>query len=629
MEHEQLDSWCERVILSFVLLILGFTPLAFGGAPQFGFDPFVVVQWLTVGILAVWLVRFAINSKHRLLWPPVSWAVLAFMGYAVARYLTAEVEYVARQEVIRVLVYGVLYFAVVNNLHRQTMTQWLGVAIIVVATLVSAYAVFQFLAASDYVLSIEKPEGFRKRGSGMFISPNHLAAYLGMILPLSVAFTLTGRFEALMKIFLTYASFVIFAGICVTVSRAGWLASGIALAALFIWLLRERDYWRRGLTVLVVFLVLFGGIFWKADVGPERKERIDNAQRIENARFQIWKPAFAMWKDHWLTGVGPAHFESLFPAYRPAEPTLQTRTERVHNDYLNTLVDWGLIGALLVMACWGLFYYQVTHVWKYVQRSGNDLGGKRSNKAAFVAAGSMGLLAMLVHSFFDFNMHIPANAILMVTMLAIVSSHYRFAGESHWHTVRLPLRIPVNIVLVALLGYLGWQTWIRTGEARALWTAHRSAPKSEAQLAALRAAHGIEPRNFSTTTAIGNLLLASAQPGSGGAKVVAEEALTWFQKSTELNRHLPDGPSGVGRCLGLLGRPDEAEKSFKKAHEVDPNGYLTMAHYGSYYFQRDQLPQAREWLQKSVALMPDEKLNPTPASLLRTIAERLQSSGER
>lgn len=629
MEHEQLDGWCERVVLGLVLLILGFTPLAFGGTPQPGFDPFVVVQWLTVGILAVWLVRFAINSKHRLLWPPVSWAVLAFMGYAVARYLTTEVEFLARQELIRVLVYGTLYFAVVNNLHRKNATQTIGVAMIFVAMAISLYAVYQFLASSDYVWQIYKPEGFRKRGSGTFISPNHLAGYLGMILPLSIALTLTGRFEALMKIFLTYASFVIFAGICVTVSRGGWLASGIALVILFIWLLRERDYWRRGLFVLATFLVLFGGFFWKSDVGPERKERIEVAREVENARFKLWPPAFAMWTDHWLAGVGPAHFDSRFPAYRPAVPALQVPPGRVHNDYLNTLADWGLIGFLIVAACWALLGFQVSRVWKFVKRTNNDLGGKRSNKTAFVAAGSIGLLGMLVHSFFESNMHVPANAILMVTLLAIVSSHYRFAGETHWHTVRLPLRIPVNLVLLALLGYLGWQAWIRTGEVRALAAAHRAKANSDAQLAALKNAQSIEPRNFGTTTAIGNALLDRNQQGVGGYKAAAEEALTWFEKSAALNPYLPSGPIGVGRCLDWLGRHDDAEASFKRAGQVDPNGYLTMAYLGWHYFQREQFGQSREWLEKSLALMPDEKVNPIPHSYLKTIAEKLKASGQR
>jgi len=213
MQHEQLDRWCERGILGLVLAMLVYLPLAFGGVPQAGFDYFVVVQWLAAAVVAVWLVRFYVNPKHRLLWPPVSWTVLAFVAYAVGRYLTADVEFLARQELIKILVYAVVYFAVVNNLYRQEATQVIGVTLILVAMVISLYAIFQFITTSDFVWNLYKPEGFRKRGSGTFVCPNHLAGYLEMILPVAIAFTLTGRFEALMKIVLGYATAVILAGI--------------------------------------------------------------------------------------------------------------------------------------------------------------------------------------------------------------------------------------------------------------------------------------------------------------------------------------------------------------------------------------------------------------------------------
>src|SRR5689334_13256890 len=68
MDCEQLDQWCERAVLGLVLAILVYSPLAFGGV---GLGQFVVIEWLTVALLAAWLCRFWINPKHRLLWPPV------------------------------------------------------------------------------------------------------------------------------------------------------------------------------------------------------------------------------------------------------------------------------------------------------------------------------------------------------------------------------------------------------------------------------------------------------------------------------------------------------------------------------------------------------------------------------
>src|SRR5213592_2782391 len=209
MEPEQLDNYCEKGILGLVLVILVYSALAFGGLPQGGFDYFLVVEWLAVVMLLIWFVRFWVNPKHRLLWPPMCWPVLAFVGYAIGRYLTADIEYLARQELIKVLIYAGLFYAIVNNLHRQETTQIVGLTLIFLAMALSLFAVYQFLTGFDQVWNIHKPEGYRKRGSATFISPNHLAGYLGMVLPLALTFTLTGRFEPLMKIFLSYASLAI------------------------------------------------------------------------------------------------------------------------------------------------------------------------------------------------------------------------------------------------------------------------------------------------------------------------------------------------------------------------------------------------------------------------------------
>ena len=52
-----------------------------------------------------------------------------------------------------------------------------------------------------------------------------------------------------------------------------------------------------------------------------------------------------IWQANYWWGAGPAHFDHLFRIYR--DPHVQARADRVHNDYLNTLADWGVVGAVL------------------------------------------------------------------------------------------------------------------------------------------------------------------------------------------------------------------------------------------------------------------------------------------
>src|SRR3954453_17635360 len=239
LDRDGLDTWCERGVLGLVLAILVYSPLATGAVrPQ----DFVVVQWLTLALMSVWLARFWINPKHRLLWPMLCWPVVAFIIVAVTRYRTADIEVVARQELIRVLVYSVVFFAVLNNLHRQETTKIVSTILVMVAMAIAFYALIQFLTDSDRVWNFIKPEAYRKRGSGTFICPNNLAGYLEMLLPIGLAYTLTGRLSHLQKVLVGYASLVIFVGIVVTVSGGGWISTGVSLLVLFLFLVRQRGY---------------------------------------------------------------------------------------------------------------------------------------------------------------------------------------------------------------------------------------------------------------------------------------------------------------------------------------------------------------------------------------------------
>ena len=593
MDREQLDGWCEKGILSLVLAILVYSPMAFGTVPQGGFDPFLVVEWLTVAILIVWFVRFCINPKHRLLWPPICWPVLAFLAYAIGRYLTSDVEFLARQEMIKVLVYGAIFYAIVNNLHRQETTQIIGLALIFLAMGLSLFAIYQFLTGYDYVWNLYKPEGYRKRGSGTFICPNNLAGYLAMVLPLALCFTLTGRFRPLMKIFLGYAALAIFTGITVTISRGGWAATGVTLGVMYFWLFKQRDYRKQALAILAALVAIFAFFFWKADMPPDRYERFNVAAQVEDVRFRLWSPAVAVWKDHFWFGAGPAHFDARFRQYRPVDLELQFRPERVHNDYLNTLADWGLVGATLVLLCWVTFYYQVFSGWKYVQRSQNDLAAKRSSKAAFVSGGALGLLAILVHSLLDFNMHIPANAILAVTLMALVAAHYRFASERFWHTVRWPLRIPVTASLLAALAYLGPQAWKRTAQCYWLVKSEDASESSDARLAALKKAWSAEDRDFETAYQAGETLRLQSWQGREGYQSLAQQAMKWFEQAMKLNRYDPHALLRYGMCLHWLGQHEAAGAYLRRRRNWIPTATIPKPIWVGIRFNWKITPQLR------------------------------------
>ena len=169
-----------------------------------------------------------------------------------------------------------------------------------------------------------------------------------------------------------------------------------------------------------------------------------------------------MWRDHFYWGVGPGHFDYRFREYRPE--AFQQRPDHAHNDYVELLADWGVAGGVIIFAGIGIFIVGLVKTWPHVRRAENDFGHGMSSRYAFYLGAVSGLFALLVHSLVDFNLHIPANALVAVTLLALVASNLRFATERHWLRARWPVQFALTGVLGAAMVYFGAQAWRRGGE---------------------------------------------------------------------------------------------------------------------------------------------------------------------
>ena len=83
---------------------------------------------------------------------------------------------------------------------------------------------------------------------------------------------------------------------------------------------------------------------------------------------------------------------------------------RAHNDYLEWLLELGLMAAVLI-AVWLLFYVRQ---WERVWKRGEWM------QFRFVQAGAgIALLLMMLHSLMDFNLRIPANAVFTAFLAAV------------------------------------------------------------------------------------------------------------------------------------------------------------------------------------------------------------------
>ena len=624
MDREKLDKWCERGILGLVLAILVYAPLALGAVRA---SEFLVVQTLTCLALALWIGRVWVSHRPAVLWAPACWAILGFLAYVLIRYQSADIEYPARQETIRILIYAALFFIVLNNLNRQESVQFLAFALIAVAAFISAYAIYQFATNSNKVWHFVRPMNYDKRGSGSFINPNHLAGFLEMVLPLCLSYTLIGRFSHATKIVFGYAAIIILVGIGVSLSRGGWLVTALLLPIFLSVLLFQRDFRLRALVALVLLLTVGLTVAIKLRAENTRVQELVASGNMEEARFYFWRPAIKMWQDHFWLGVGPAHFDYRYREYRAPSWIAQVKPEYVHNDYLNTLADYGTLGTALILSAWILFYLGVFKTWPFVQRAPNDLETKTSNKSSFVLGASMGLVGILLHSVVDFNMHIPANAIVAVTLMALVTGHLRFATERYWISLQVIGKGFVSALSAGMIVYLAMQGIQRKHEA--YWLARVGSPTSIApqRLAALKHAFQADPKNGNTVYAIGETLRLMSWQGDPGFASLATEAMDWFRRAIQLNRFDVLSYLRLGMCLDWIDRRQEANTYFERATQLDPNGYYVAAFRGWHAVQLEDYAGAKQWFDRSLEIFDNTtNRNRMPAMYLEILRTKTEAS---
>jgi O-antigen ligase len=622
MDRERLDDWCEKGILALVLGILVFGPLALGAVEAW---QLAVIEGMTAGVLALWVARLWIGRRPQFLWPPICWAVLAFVAYAIGRYWRADIEYAARQELIRILIYTFLFLAVLNNLHRQEAMNIIGLTVVVLGMAIAMYACWQFATKSDHVWNLGAR--YPGRGSGTFIYPNSTAAFLEILLPMALSYVIIGRLPQVTKIFLGYAAAVMLAGIGVTLSRGGWLVTAVTLVVFCAAMLAQRDYWMQGLALAAVLALGGFALTPKAAMVMARIEHTFPDKNPDDMRLTVWQAGVEMWQDHVWWGVGPAHFNYRWRQYRPS--LLQQQPVRAHNEYLNVLADWGMVGGVLVAAVWVVLWRGVFQAWKAVRGARDDFSRKKSNKFALLTGAAFGLLAILLHSALDFNLHIPAIAILVVTLMAMLSSQLRFTTERYWFRARLPLKCVATVVFLAGGSGLIWAGWRAAEEDRWVRLAAHEEEISEPRLTDLEKAFAVEPMNFDTTYAIGEWYRNHSFHNMGSdPDALARTAMTWYRRGMKLDPY--DGYNWLryGMCLDWIAEDSASGEGsmpyFQRADELDPNGYFMAANLGWHYTQTGDAAAARTWFERSLRLQAGG--NDIAASYLPIVEKRLEES---
>jgi O-antigen ligase len=517
------------------------------------------------------------------------WTSAAFFGYIIARALFSPVEYLARTDIYAVLG-GLLVYLLVAFILTSARQRMSLIAVLMICAIAHVLVgAVQFRDGSQYMpISWLQRADYGRRASGFYVCPNHLAGLLEVVAIFAVSLVCWSRWPVWAKLLTAYVAAICYGGILLTGSRGGLLSSGTGLAVFL------------ALSLLILARA-GGGLFWKfagvAVVGVvvaalvvmfvlHRSEylagRVQNTFELQNLRREFWRAAVQQWHLNPFWGTGSGTY--LYYGRQFRSENVQVDVIRVHNDYLDLLCEYGLAGLILLAP------FLAVHVRRGV-RTFVRLGPKRaaaarkflSNGLALNIAALAAVATYGAHSVVDFNLHIPANVLLLAFVFGILANPGVERGDvqppprSAAAFLRLPLYGLALIVLVQTVRLLPGEYFAE--KARTAVRDYRPLYASYFALQGLER----EQKNPNLFYYLGRARVFQGDLHDGPARTSFYlAALDAFASARTLAPRDETFALEIAFTYDRLGRFAEAEWIFGEAFALDPNSRLMRAYYNEH-----------------------------------------------
>ncbi len=352
---------------------------------------------------------------------PLAAPLAALVALCLAATALSVQKTVSARAFVLLAAYICLYLIVLYHVRGQTELKRVAVVAASVGVFLGVFGLFKYAGVNPF--SWWDYSGFsaeiRGRNFGTsdtrlastFRNADHFAAFLSMSLPLGLGVAMSLR-TRLHRTLLSGGLLLTCGALILTLSRGAWLAALAALCFMIVYLSGGRTAGpNRSLKIAAGALAaacLVGLTSWASvdrfetlyDVGGESSF---------TSRVQTWKDTAAMIADRPVFGHGPGTYALVFPRYQG--PVRGGTFAEAHNEYLQFAAEAGL--PVLAVIAWMLVV------------GGREAMRKRRHPGTWArnltAGAATGLVAITIHNVADFNLHVPANCVMLVVLAAILT----------------------------------------------------------------------------------------------------------------------------------------------------------------------------------------------------------------
>jgi O-antigen ligase len=537
-------------------------------------------------------------------------SVVLFVLYAIVRWLTSPCAYFSRIEAMEVVAYAGVFLTCRHGMANRKLCLAILYLLVLLGVGETAFGYYlsNHLDWFPFGVSEHLHVYYAPRWVGSYGSPNNYASLLVMATAAALALGSFSKLPWPVRIVLFYLALMMIVGVICSGSRGGWMALTAAICGLVIMGIRHGTmrWWvpATGALVLIIFIVF---LFSQSQIAHTRlheiKQEIMGGNLKTDLRVQLAVDALRIAHDHPLFGTGPGTFGFIHPRYQ--DGTFAFKAELTHDDYLNCLDDYGLVG-------FGLALFFVLAVTLNFFRP--LLVDNRWQDRVLVGAGFAAWLALLVHSLVDFNLHIPANAMLLFALTGFAVGRSRQEKVKHWSTISLS---PVGhwlgagvIVLSLIYGFEVARTTLSDEIYQNVFTREDVVPISESIKGAGNALY-FDPANEQDLVLLGDLYRGEAllQKTSQDRLDEAQMALDAYQRALQANLLDDSVQARTGLALDLMQKYPEALPHFQAAVEAQPYNGQFWFWLAKHYQENGQPKEAAQAYAKAGQCPPGNEKN--------------------
>ena len=291
---------------------------------------------------------------------------------------------------------------------------------------------------------------------GPFVYHNQAGAYFATCGACLVGWALASRTigQRTMQPVQVAVGICLLGGLLASYSRGALLAT-LAAGAVSAVIAGRGFHLRKLATVAALLITGAIGLVWLTSATDQAEARLasltEQTTYQQDGRIQHWPVALRAARQVGIMGGG-------LGAYKPLNPLFEHRSfsrvfERAHNQYLETLVDGGVIAVALLGIAIGIA----------IRMFGRASSSTETSLAAVGTAGIVALVFQILHGLIDFCLYLPANLLLMAALAGLVvlprprtdGGHYRDssipASASSWRGLLLLASLAVAVVYSGLV----------------------------------------------------------------------------------------------------------------------------------------------------------------------------------